>query len=205
MENLEQIKELWKNQGASQIQFTQSDIHGMVQKKSSSIVKWILIISVLEFLLPNIVLLFSDLKSTRQLYSEYGMDHMMLIYMIVHVIVIVGFIYVFYKNYRSISVGSSVKELLSNILKTRRTVKYYIYYNLGMMAVIGLHVFYVVFTSQIFMQQVPKDTNMIMIWSVAIGLFSLVLLIFWCFYRLLYGFFLRKLNQNYRNLKENDR
>ena len=54
MENLDNLKDLWKNQGESKIRFTQDDISEMVQKKSSSIVKWILIISLLEFILPNL-------------------------------------------------------------------------------------------------------------------------------------------------------
>ena len=57
MENLDSLKDIWKNQGESSIRFTENDIHKMVQKKSSSIVKWILIISLLEFILPNLIFL----------------------------------------------------------------------------------------------------------------------------------------------------
>jgi hypothetical protein len=123
----------------------------MVHKRSSSVVKWILIISILEFVLPNIFFLFSDFKSTKEVYESYGLNNIMLFYTVVHVVIILGFIYIFYKNYRNISVDSSVKNLLHDILKTRRTVKYYIYYNLSIAAVIGLHVFYIVFNSDEFM------------------------------------------------------
>ena len=71
MENLDNLKDLWKNQGESKIRFTQDDISQMVQKKSSSIVRWILIISLLEFILPNLLFVFTDFETTKQFYEQY--------------------------------------------------------------------------------------------------------------------------------------
>jgi len=205
MENLESLKDLWKNQGESKIRYTQDDIHRMVRKKSSSIVKWILIISLLEFILPNLVFLFTDFEATRTFYEQYGLSNTMMVYTVLHVIVIIAFIYVFYKNYRNISAESTVKVLLSNILKTRRTVKYYIYYNLTIMGIIGLNMFYVVYNSSEFLNHLEGDTSMVMIWTISIVLLSLALLIFWLFYRVLYGFLLKKLKRNYAELSnQND-
>ena len=200
MENLDSIKDIWKNQGESSIRFTENDIHKMVQKKSSSIVKWILIISLLEFILPNLIFLFTDFDTTKQFYEQYGLSRAMMIYSGLHIAIIVIFIYVFYKNYRNISAGSTVKILLSDILKTRRTVKYYIYYNLTMMGIIGLNIFYVVFNSTEFQSSLTAGTSMMKIWVISIIFLSLAMLIFWLFYRVLYGFFLRKLKKNYAAL-----
>lgn len=204
MENLESLKDIWKNQGESKIRYTQDDIHQMVQKKSSSIVKWILIISLLEFILPNLMFLFTDFDSTRSFYEQYGLSNTMMTYTVIHVIIIIAFIYVFYKNYRNISAGSTVKILLGNILKTRRTVKYYIYYNLTIMGIIGLNMFYAVYSSSAFKDSLESGTSMLMIWVISIVLLSLALLIFWLFYRVLYGFFLRKLKRNYAALSHRD-
>lgn len=204
MENLESLKDIWKNQGESKIRYTQDDIHQMVQKKSSSIVKWILIISLLEFLLPNLMFLFTDFDSTRSFYEQYGLSNTMMTYTVIHVIIIIAFIYVFYKNYRNISAGSTVKILLGNILKTRRTVKYYIYYNLTIMGIIGLNMFYAVYSSSAFQDSLESGTSMLMIWVISIVLLCLALLIFWLFYRVLYGFFLRKLKRNYAALSHRD-
>jgi hypothetical protein len=205
MESLESLKDLWKNQGESNIRYTQQDIHKMVRKKSSSIVKWILIISLLEFILPNIIFLFTDYEATRAFYEQYGLSKTMLVYTVLHVVVIIAFIYVFYRNYRNISVESTVKVLLSNILKTRRTVKYYIYYNLTVMGIIGLNIFYAVYNSEEFLHNLEGDTSMVMIWTISIILLSLALLIFWLFYRVLYGFLLKKLKKNYAELSnQND-
>jgi len=204
MEHLEKLKDIWKNQGDSIIRFSEDDIYKMVHKRSSSVVKWILIISILEFVLPNIFFLFSDFKSTKEVYESYGLNNIMLFYSIVHVVIILGFIYVFYKNYRNISADSSVKNLLHDILKTRSTVKYYIYYNLSIAAVIGLHVFYIVFNSDEFINKLPENTSMIGIWVIAILLFGIALLMFWVFYRVIYGFLLKKLKNNYKELMYKD-
>ena len=204
MENLDSLKDLWKNQGESKIRYSQDDIHKMVQQKSSSIVKWILIISLLEFILPNLIFLFTDFESTRIFYQEYGLSNTMFIYSAVHIVVIIAFIYVFYKNYRNISAESTVKILLGNIIKTRRTVKYYIYYNLTIMGIIGLHMFYSVYNSLSFQQNLDAGTSMLMIWVISIVLLCLALLIFWLFYKILYGFFLRKLKRNYAALSNQD-
>lgn len=204
MENLDNIKDLWKNQEESNIKFTEKDIHKMVKKKSSSIVKWILIISLLEFILPNLIFLFTDFDATKQFYEQYDLKTAMMIYSVVHVAIIIIFIYIFYKNYQNISAGSTVKILLSDILKTRRTVKYYIYYNLTIMGVIGLHIFYAVFNSDEFQASLASGTSMVKIWIFSIIFLCLALLIFWLFYRILYGFFLKKLKRNYAALSQKD-
>lgn len=204
MENLDSLKDIWKNQSESKIQFTQEDIHQMVQKKSSSIVKWILIISLLEFILPNLIFVFTDVDATKQFYEQFGLSNSMMIYSVIHLVIIIGFIFVFYKNYKNISAESTVKILLSNILKTRRTVKYYIYYNLTIMGIIGVTIFYAVYNSEEFQNSLAAGTSMVKIWIVSIILLSLALLLFWGFYRIIYGFFLKKLKRNYSSLSNKE-
>ncbi len=204
MGNLDSIKDIWKNQGESNIRFTQDDIQGMVQKKSSSIVKWILIISLLEFILPNLVFVFTDINATKLFYEKFGLENTMNFYGLLHIVIILGFIYIFYKNYKNISTESNVKILLTNILKTRSTVKYYVYYNLTIMGIIGLHMFYVVYNSPQFLQELPDNSNMVMIWIISITLLLVTLLIFWLFYRIIYGFLLKKLKKNYAELSSKD-
>ncbi|MCK4561833.1 MAG: hypothetical protein KAT78_02915 [Flavobacteriaceae bacterium] len=204
MEQLEKLKDVWKSQSESTIKFTKSDIYNMVHKRSSSIVKWILIISILEFALPNLFMFFTNFESTKEVYQNYGLNNIMLFYAITHILFILGFIYIFYTNYKNINAERSVKSLLHNILKTRNTVKYYIYYNLTMASIIGIHVFYIVFNSELFTEKLPANTSMIMIWFIAIGTFAFFLFLFWVFYRIVYGFFLKKLKNNYTELQRNE-
>jgi len=202
MGNLDKLKDIWQNQKESTIQFTESDINKMVHKKSSSIVKWILIISILEFLLPNIFLLFTDFESTKEVYQDYGLSNLVLFYSIVHVLVILGFIYLFYKNYKNIHAECSVKKLLQSILKTRKTVKYYVYYNLIMAAIIGVHMFYLIFNSQIFIEKLPENVSMLAVWSISLVILSIAVLLFWLVYRLIYGVLLNRLQKNYIELQK---
>ncbi len=204
MDHLEKLKGVWQDQNDSTIKFTKSDIFGMIQKKSSSVVKWILIVSIIEFILPNLLLLFTDNTASKKLYETYGLNGIMLNYTILYVIIIIGFIYYFYKNYKNISADNSVKELLHSIILTRKTVKYYINTNLTLAAIIGLHVFYKVFNSPVFMDKLPENTNMLTVWATAITVFAIVLFLFWCVYKIVYGFFLRKLNRNYKELLKNE-
>ena len=204
MEQLEKLKDIWKNQGESAIRFSGEDINKMLQKKSTSIVKWILIISILEFVLPNIIYLVTDHDASRRIYDNYGLTNITMMYTAVHVVIICVFIYFFYKNYKNISADSSVKELLHNILKTRKTVKYYIYYNLTMAAIIGVHIFYIVFNSESFLEKIPEDLSLLTVWFVALLLLSISIFIFWIIYRILYGILLKKLNKNYDELLRNE-
>jgi hypothetical protein len=204
MDNLENLKNVWQNQAVTGLNYTKEDIHNMVRKRSSSIVKWILIVSIVEFLLPYILILFTDLETPSRILTEYGLGTIDRNYTIVHVVIILGFIYMFYKNYRNISADSSVKILLGDILKTRKTVKYYIYYNLILIAVIGLHSFYMIFNSETFISKLPENANITVFWITAILLWGLFILLVWCFYRIVYGFFLKKLKRNYAELRKRE-
>lgn len=204
MDHLEKLKGVWQDQNDSAIKFTKSDIFSMIQKKSSSVVKWILIVSIIEFILPNLILLFTDNTASKKLHNTYDLNGIMLNYTILYVIIIIGFIYYFYKNYKNISADNSVKELLHSIILTRKTVKYYINTNLTLAAIIGLHVFYKVFNSPVFMDKLPENTNMLTVWATAITVFAIVLFLFWCVYKIVYGFFLRKLKRNYKELIKNE-
>ncbi len=204
MDQLEKLKGVWHDQNDLSIKFTKSDIFDMIQKKSSSVVKWILIVSIIEFILPNLLLLFTDNTASKKLHDTYDLNGIMLNYTILYVIIIIGFIYYFYKNYKNISADNSVKDLLYSIILTRKTVKYYINTNLTLAAVIGLHVFYKVFNSSVFMDKLPENTNMLTVWATAIAVFAFVLFLFWCVYKIVYGFFLRKLNSNYKELLKNE-
>jgi hypothetical protein len=204
MPTLENIKDVWKKQVDCKYKFSKEELFEMMHLKSSSAVKWILIISILEFIIPNVLLLFSDYKGTIEFYHKYELTGIMEVYFAIHFVIILYFIYRFYKNYKNISAEQSVKELMENIIQTRKTVKYYIYYNIAIAGVIGVHIFYRVFHSEVFLEQLPEDANMTTIWIMALVIFGFVLFLFWVVYRIIYGFLLRRLKLNYRELKKTE-
>ena len=100
MDELEILKKDWKKNENAFDQVTEKEIYGMLHKRSSSIVKWILIISVLELLLwSGITFLTADEEYFKTL-EMYHLDTIMPIISVINYGVILFFIYLFFKNYK---------------------------------------------------------------------------------------------------------
>lgn len=210
-EELDLLKKAWKKDEYSYEQVSEKQIYAMIHKRSSSIVKWILIISIAELILwSGISFLFVDENYLKTL-ETYHIDSLFKGMNFLNYIVVVVFIFLFYKNFKTISTTDTVKELMSSIIKTRKTVQYYIWYNLTMFALI----FIVVVISQITYDpnlnsviENNKELNPQTFWIV-IGLtyfvlFAITFGLFWLFYRIIYGFLMRRLFKNHEELKTID-
>jgi hypothetical protein len=200
MKELDLLKKDWKKSENSFVPVSENEIYKMIHKRSSSIVKWIFVISILEFVVLNGVgLLISDKHSQ----DIYGIDKYINLFQILAYGINFFFMFLFYKNYRNISATSNTKKLMESILKTRKTVKYYIGCNL-------IYLFFMIsgiFTVVIFKNHYfdNKDTLKIIYASAAIFAVILVIIgIVWVFYNFLYGFLLKKLKRNYAELKKID-
>lgn len=203
MEELDLLKKDWKKQDSSLPKLSFDELTKLIHKKSSSVVKWIFIISVLEFVLPHLILLFPDYKKV-----DIQMDNLKLqsFNIIISVIFYVGaliFMYLFYKNYKSISANSNPKMLMQNIIKTRKTVKYYIWFVLSMIPIVGGVFSYQAFNSSEFLEKLPEGANMALLWSITIVILLLLVGLFWLVYQLIYGRLLIKLKANYNDLISN--
>lgn len=206
MKELDLLKKDWQKNNTFE-QVSEVDIYKMLHTKSSSIVKWIFIISILEILLWTSISLFfnTDDYLTNTKYQELDVYFKALT--VFNYAVVLVFIYLFYKNYISISTTVSTKQLMKDILKTRKTVQCYVWYNLGMVVISLMIGFYIAFTYNpdmvTLMDKIGGDGK---IMAVTIGVFvltiALFLGIFWLFYKLLYGILLRRLHANYKELKK---
>jgi hypothetical protein len=210
MDELELLKKDWQKDNNKYPKLSYNEIYKMILKKSSSIVKWIFIISLLEFVFWGIITFaLKDTESMKR-FESYNADAIIIPLTIVGYIILAYFFYLFFRNYRTISVTDSAKVLMENILKTRRTVKQYVAFNL---------IFLVISTIVVLFIEFDKDTELIsqveqasangevfkfyamiifatvLILAVAIG----VLLVF---YWLVYGLLLGRLNKNYKELKK---
>jgi len=203
MDQLELLKKDWKKQESTLPKLSKEELSILIHKKSSSIVKWIFIISLLEFLVPNLVLLFTGYDASMKAYEELGLANFMNIIFVISTIVIFYFIFRFYKNYKSISANSDSKALMQNIIKTRKTVKYYIWFSLSMIPIVSLVVLYKTFNSSNFLEKIPEGTNIILIWLIAFVFIAMMVGLLWLFYRLIYGILLNKLQKNYDELVSN--
>ncbi|MGL2964298.1 hypothetical protein ACSVH2_10810 [Flavobacterium sp. RSB2_4_14] len=211
MEELDLLKKAWKKEDHSFEQVSEKEIYKMLHRKSSSIVKWILIISILEIIVwSGIGIVYNADDAIKSLHAEDFLIYLKILTYINYV-VIAGFIYCFYKNYTKISTITSTKQLMSDILKTRKTVRNYVWYNLSMIFFCTILGFAMAFIynpdMSVLKEKIAQDeSNWILIKIILILGFTVVLLIgaFWLFYRLLYGILLRKLNANYKELKKID-
>ncbi len=144
MDGLELLKKNWKSQEATLPQVSYDEIYNMIWKRSSSIVKWIFIISICEFLIG---VLFNLVAADEEYWNSleqldlkeitmwvYGINYLITIY----------FMFKFYMNYRKINSTSSAKKLMQDIMRTRKTVKSYILYVLIGTAVTALAYAYLI-------------------------------------------------------------
>ena len=153
------------------------------------------------------------MSKSLAVWKDLGLGNFLLISSVVQYTVILFFIFQFYKRYREISTLDNAKKLLSNILKTRKTVKYYVIFCLSL-----IFMSFIVMAVGIYLNEDPmaamgynynsenisleKLKTTMIIAVVVVGI--IITLIMGCIYFLLYGILLKKLNKNYRELKEMD-
>ncbi|CAM3599440.1 hypothetical protein FLGE108171_05200 [Flavobacterium gelidilacus] len=202
MDELDILKKDWKKKDHSFNQITEKEIYGMLHKRSSSIVKWILIISICEFLILRILDISSFFdKSSIKMMEKNHLYNFNLFITVFNLIVFSGFIIYFYKNFRKISAASSVKKLMSDILKTRKIVKYYIWYNLLLVSITTFFVLNSFFKYNKEINELYEKFPAIFIIS-SIVIIAVIVTLFWIIYKLLYGILLKRLNNNYQELKK---
>ena len=118
--------------------------------------------------------------------------------------VLVYFIVRFYQNYRKIKTTDSTKVLMENILKTRRTVRQYIYVNISLLAImlISMVIYIFSFTDQFQTNEIKGQPS---VWIVVVSTLIVVLIfigVVALFYRLIYGILTRRLKKNYKELEK---
>ncbi|WP_395047256.1 hypothetical protein [Flavobacterium sp.] len=210
MKELDLLKKDW-NKNDNYPKFSEQEIYAMLHKTSSSAVKWIFIISIIEFtfgILLNVGMNFTKShKDTIELLKSAGIFTFYQIASALIWMVAIYFIYRFYRAYRGISTIDNVKLLMQNILDARKIVKSYIIFNL-VAGTIFLLVVYSFVIDQI-LSKVALEQHKVMTTGVYIGAFAGVIAVtaifiggFWLIYRLLYGFLLNRLKKNYNELQK---
>ena len=209
MDELELLKKDWQeNQKFPKL--SKQEIYALLHKKSSSIVKWIFILSLIEFGFWTVLALFMKDTEAQQRFDSYEMDRIMIPFMVIGYLILGYFFVTFYKNYKKISSTDSVKLLMKNILNTRKTVKQYVLFNLVFIyisLVIGVWIEmdknpdFQLITSKF------TETNEYLVMYGIVALLTLLMMvaltgILLGFYYLVYGILLKRLKKNYKVLKE---
>lgn len=198
MDELELLKKDWKHREKDLPHFKAKELYPMLKKKSHSFIKWVFFISIGELALWTFLNIFlSDDKFWQNVAAIHLEGFTMALY-IINYAVTLFFIFLFYKNYKAISVTDSVKQLMKTILKTRRVVKYYVLYELITTGIVSLLVFIFSFLyPPSYFHVVPGQLNWFKIIAIGLGVTVVIVGLLWIFYALLYGILLRKLKKNY--------
>ena len=216
MKELDLLKKDWKKNQNSFEQVSETEIYKMIHKKSSSIVKWILIISILELALGFIIALaisFTKYEDeSLDLINKLGIYNIYVGTSIFIYLVIFYFIYKFYVMYKKISIVDNTRQLMSSIVNARKTVKQYIAFNLSAFFILSVALYGYMFYDgymDALLTSVQKSNHFsewfgVILFIAIIIICGILTLCFWLFYRLLYGILLRRLYANYKELKKID-
>ncbi|MDV6170390.1 hypothetical protein R1T16_18285 [Flavobacterium sp. DG1-102-2] len=212
MEELDLLKKDWQKNENKFPRVSEKEIYAMLHKNSTSVVKWIFLISILEFaFFLGLTLLLNDNTSTSSI-EEYFNDYMVTGITVIDYGIMIYFFCLFYINYKKITTTDKVQNLMANILKTRKTVSNYIFVKITFIVILLVAIFILYFNNE------PEMINTLQL-AEAKGRFFIVCIVYfaavavsiavfagllWLFYRLLYGLLLKRLKKNYNELKKID-
>jgi hypothetical protein len=209
MDELEILKKDWqKNQKFPKL--SKKEIYRLLHKKSSSIVKWIFILSIIEFCFWTLISLLMKDSEAQQRFDSYDIDYIIMPLMISGYIILAYFFVAFYKNYKKISSTDSVKLLMKNILNTRKTVKHYVLFNLIFLYISIIIGIIIEISNSVDLKLITAkftDTADYFILYGIVAILTLLMMVLLTgillgFYYLIYGLLLKRLKKNYKVLQE---
>ena len=142
-------------------------------------------------------------------FDSYHAENIMIPFMALGYMVLAYFFFKFFMNYRTISATDNAKKLMENILKTRKTVKQYVAFNLIYMALSVFVVLGIQFNKDEQMisliEQASANGELFKFYAITIliafAAAAIIIVIILGLYFLIYGILLKRLNHNYRELK----
>ncbi|MFL9845890.1 hypothetical protein [Flavobacterium rhizosphaerae] len=209
MDALDKLKNNWQKND-NYPRFSQQQIYAMLHKRSSSIVKWILIISIIEFAAwLGLNILLKD-NSTNKTLRGLGLEYLIVSLSVISYGIILYFIYIFYTRYKKITATDNVKKLMSSILATRKAVRNYIYITISYNIIGAIVVLIILLQSDPVIlnayEQSQQSGDEVFFYMITIVITLLLLGLFffamWLIYRLIYGILLKRLIKNYEELKQ---
>ncbi|TVZ51557.1 hypothetical protein [Dokdonia sp. Hel_I_53] len=200
VDELELLKKDWKKQEGSLPKFSREDIYPMLLKKSSSIIKWILIISIIEFAFWIILNLVLEQKDSNAAFEKkVGIETVDTVLLAINYAALIYFIIRFYLNYKAIQSTDNAKVLMKTILKARNTVKQYIWFNVSFIFVGSIVVFLIAYYNDPTTFDITSPIMLVLTLLIVMGILIGILLLV---YRLIYGRLTRRLKSNYEQLKK---
>lgn len=209
MDALELLKKDWKKQESSFPQIKTDALYKMIHQRSSSLTKWILIIAIIEFIFWVGINVVTSTKESIENLKQLHFYKINIVLTVINFSIILYFIYRFFINYKRIQTTDNTRQLMRKILKVRRTVNYYVIYNLTFLFVSAIMVMTAMYFYDPRVKELLKISESghgrITSWGLILlsaGFIILLITVFWLFYKLLYGILMRRLKRNYKELNK---
>lgn len=211
MSELDILKKHWQKVDKSLPKYSYDELYQMLHKKSSSMVKWIFIISLIEFALWG-VLYFIVPNDSQELNESMGLNTFVWISSGITLVAFIFFITLFYHNYSKIRVTDSIKQLMNSILRTRQTVYFFIIWNIVSTFIAFIVVFFYFRKNETklidYIIELNPDLNLensqvaIQAFFIGYAFTALVVVgIMLLLYRIIYIRLLKRLKNNYKQLQ----
>ena len=216
--DIDSLKKTWQDQEIAD-DYNQSEIESMLNKKSRNYVKYILWISIAEFVIfgfINFVALFSadyhtdftsildKLHIRDQSEVEFSLDRIYYWMKIFSLIITGVFVLIFYMNYKKINVESNLKKFITHIISFKKTVNLFIFSNIFLLVLfIGSFTSFLVITIKKQNIHIDNPTFWGLITGVVFSLLICIIMIL-LYYKLAYGILLKRLSRNLTQLEQID-
>ena len=214
--NIDDFKKSWQEQSVPEVYET-SEIEAMLNKSSRNYVKYILWISIAEFLFFAVLniysIFYSDQNSSflhilkkmgAKVTFEIEKDFALLYFLlkILSLAITAVFVVLFYKNYKKINIENNLKNFIFRIIKFKKTVNLFILTNI--IVLIFFAMILTVFSINILKFQEIQLQNSTLI-GIIVGTFVSIIigsLLILFYYRLVYGIIMRRLGNKLQQLQK---
>lgn len=216
--DLDNFKKTWQEQDILP-KYDSTEIEAMLNKSSKNYVKYILWISIAEFLVilcMNFYYAFlgNDRNSLMSILSRLGIKnttslevnftHLYFYLKLVSLLMTAFFVVKFFRNYRKINIESNLKKLILQIINFKKTVNFFILANI-LLIILFTVVLLVVTLTVLSQQNIHLNSPTLIIFLVGtIVMMGISVVLIWVYYRLVYGIILKRLGKNLEELQRID-
>lgn len=199
MTELDFLKQHWNNQENFPTK-TKEELRSLIKKKSINTLVWVIIINIFVFSFFSLIGFFSTVEDDFIIINEEVTNFLnFLDYFLLLLPIIFSISYIFIL--RRIKLKDSVSPLLKNIITAKKILKIYIYSYVIIFIIITYIGVYSTFITEI-PYNINKTYFYITLLISCLLLIAITTLLLWLFYKFSYGRLQKKLNENYKILKD---
>ncbi|SFN32506.1 hypothetical protein SAMN05421738_11095 [Algoriella xinjiangensis] len=209
---LDDLKSIWGSIKEEE-KFDQNQIFQMLKKKSSTTIKWLFIFTFCEFILfigYNLYILISGkslfANEVKTLVEQKTINNYE-IASVLGIVITFGFLVMAFRYFKKIDLNQSVVDLMKNIISFRRLVNLFILFTV-LSLIISSAPFYYELGQSIYLAKHANDIKPLVEnasiygWIAIITAIAFIIIIGTIYYGIIYFLFLRKLQQNLKELRE---